>query len=407
MRFILDKLEEEVKHLGREEWRPLLQYVAELHSRAIMPPRFPVKYPWEDIGPGYFLSPCFGHWDIVHAVMDSLPLEPDHVKNQIRNVLVVQQADGLLPGSIWMKDNPPSWNLKGHPPVWVYAVDEFCRIYNDYTFAAECFESLQRNIKWYEKNRQGEDGGFFYTYNSGWESGIDEGIRFLDNMPDSQAAVDATSHVFWLYDHAARWAEKISHFAKDEYRAKADRLKEMLQTGFFDEETGFFHDSWSAGDPKQRRLCIEGIWPLVTGAATTEQAMLVIDENLLNPERFFTPHPLASVAVCEAAFEPCMWRGPAWNSMTCWAAIGCMRYGRYDAAEKLLERTLNGSVEQFKRTGTIWEFYDSLGGEPEKLHRKPNYDQPCHDYLGHNPLIAMARLWKECLQFSRSSTKEH
>ena len=42
MKFILDKLEEEVKHLGREEWRPLLQYVAELHSRAIMPPRFPV-----------------------------------------------------------------------------------------------------------------------------------------------------------------------------------------------------------------------------------------------------------------------------------------------------------------------------------------------------------------------------
>jgi hypothetical protein len=90
-----------------------------------------------------------------------------------------------------------------------------------------------------------------------------------------------------------------------------------------------------------------------------------------------------------------MWRGPAWNSMTYWAARGCLRYGRRDAASRLLERALDASAAQFERTGTIWEFYDALGGQPELVQRKPHtpFNAPCRDYLGHNPLIAMARMY--------------
>jgi hypothetical protein len=83
--------------------------------------------------------------------------------------------------------------------------------------------------------------------------------------------------------------------------------------------------------------------------------------------------------------------------MTYWAARGCMEYGRADAARRLLERAIDSSATVFETTGTIWEFYDSLGGDPRGLQRKPETTQktPCCDYLGHNPLIAMARLWEE------------
>ena len=73
-----------------------------------------------------------------------------------------------------------------------------------------------------------------------------------------------------------------------------------------------------------------------------------------------------------------------------------MAYDRPDAARRLLARALDASAAQFARTGTVWEFYHPHGGEPEALTRKPQtpYNQPCRDYLGHNPLIAMARLWE-------------
>jgi putative isomerase len=81
--------------------------------------------------------------------------------------------------------------------------------------------------------------------------------------------------------------------------------------------------------------------------------------------------------------------------MAYWAARACLNYGRKDAARLILEKALDDSAKQFRRTGTIWEFYHPLGGHPEDVQRKPNtkYNVPSRDYLGHNPLLAMARLY--------------
>jgi neutral trehalase len=183
---------------------------------------------------------------------------------------------------------------------------------------------------------------------------------------------------------------------------KASHLRDFIRTELFAAETGFFHDIWAMPDPSKRRLAFEGMWPVVVGAATPEQAARVIDEHLLNPDRFFAPHPICTVALDEPLFERRMWRGPAWNSMTYWAARGCLRYGRRDAAGRLLARALDASAAQFERTGTIWEFYDPLGGPPESLQRKPHtpFNAPCRDYLGHNPLIAMARMYEAACDLS-------
>jgi putative isomerase len=90
-----------------------------------------------------------------------------------------------------------------------------------------------------------------------------------------------------------------------------------------------------------------------------------------------------------------MWRGPTWNSITMWVAAGCLRYCRADAATAILGRALDCSAAVFARTGTIWEFYHPQGGEPTALTRKPQtpFNKPCRDYLGHNPLWMMARLY--------------
>lgn len=59
----------------------------------------------------------------------------------------------------------------------------------------------------------------------------------------------------------------------------------------------------------------------------------------------------------------------------------------------MLEKALDASAIQFERTDTIWEFYHPLDGNTEELRRKPHteYNTPCIDYLGHNPLIAVTR----------------
>lgn len=395
---MFNNLIQETQHLGKPQWRGMLEYVARLHERSTCGARPPFSRPYEHIGTGYCYGPAFGHWDIIHQVLDSLPALPEHARDQILNNLENQEADGLVPGVIYLQSETGGWNTtSGHPPVWVFAVDDYHRQTGDTSLLEQCIDPLIRQIGWFEANRKADGPGFYYldiTLEQ-WESGIDEGIRFIQVPDGKEACVDATSHVYALYDFADRWLTALGRENPGEYRRKALDLRHFIQSELFVEETGFFFDRWWVDSPA-RRLAFEGLWPVVVGAATEEQANRVIDENLLNPERFYTEHPISTVGLSDPAFELRMWRGPAWNSMTMWAARGCMLYGRGDAARKLLEPAIDDSAAQFERTGTIFEFYHPHGGHPESLVRKPDREQrgPCRDYLGHNPLIAMARMWE-------------
>ena len=385
--------------MGKPAWRPLLRYVAELHSRSTHPPRPPFARPWEEIGPGYVYGPAFGHWDLVHQLFDTLPAAPEHVRDQLLNLLDTMDESGYLPAQIWMRGEAPR-PASGQtcPPVWPLAVQELAAVTGEDAPMRHAYPYLSRQIGWFERHRAAAGGGFYYAdiLTRRWESGIDEGVRFDEAPPGPRACVDATSHLILVYDHAARWAPLLGEPGEG-FAAKAAALRALVRETMFDPSTGFFHDAWAVGRPERRRLAFEGLFPLVAGAATAEQARRVIDENLLDPGRFFAPHPISTVALSDPRFEQRMWRGPTWNSMTYWAALGCVRYGRADAARRLAERAVDACATQFDRTGTIWEFYDPLGGDPKALARKPQtrHNAPCPDYLGHNPVLALARLYAD------------
>lgn len=394
---MLDSLMSGVAGLGKSTWQAMLHYTAVLHKKCIHSAQYPLPYEWEEIGTGYCYGPGFGHWDIVHAMWDEVQFEPEHDRKQILNNLALQQADGLIEGCVYIRDNKFNCTGRrtvGHPPLWQTVVDEYCRVTASNAILPPCYAAIKKLIRWFEENRAIRPAGFYYLdarNTKKFESGIDEGIRFL-NIGDSPfSCVDATSHMYSLYRHADQWG-KLLGIPGDEYGQKADELREFIQNRLFCPKSGFFHD-----DRMEKCLSFEGMWPVVVGAATPEQANRVIDDNLLNPNRFFTPHPISTVSQSDGRFELRMWRGPAWNSMTYWAARGCMRYGRADAAKLLLENALDSTAEQFARTGTIWEFYHPFKGEQTALQRKPEraYNTPCRDYLGHNPLIAMALLWEK------------
>ncbi len=77
-----------------------------------------------------------------------------------------------------------------------------------------------------------------------------------------------------------------------------------------------------------------------------------------------------------------------------------MRGDRPAAAAAILERALDATAAEFERSGTIFEFYHPDGEPAETVARKPYAEgvpnEPCRDYLGHNPLLAMTRLWERC-----------
>jgi glycogen debranching enzyme len=286
----------------------------------------------------------------------------------------------------------------GNPPVWPVAAHDHYELHGDRTLIETCYEPLIRQIGWFETKRKADGEGYFYTdiLNHSWESGIDDGVRYDSPLTGAFACIDATCHVYQMYRIAGLWAELLGRREEaGRWTARAEELGAFIREELYAPDAGFFYDSWSVRAPELRRQTMDGMWPVVVGAASAEQANAVIDGHLLNPRRFFTEHPIPAVSLEDPGFELRMWRGPTWNSMTYWAARGCARYGRHDAAVKLLEKALDATAEQFDRTGTVWEFYHPYRGGQLELQRKPytDYNVPCRDYSGHNPAIAMARLW--------------
>jgi putative isomerase len=392
-------LKQQAALIGKENWRPMLSYVADLHQKCTHPQRAPFPYPWEEIGTGYCYSPAFGHWDLIHQVLDSVPYEPDHARNQLLNNLAMQGPDGHVPGTIWLLNNTIRWSTAtGNPPVWPVAVDDYYEMHGDRSLIEACYEPLIRQIGWFDSKRKAEGEGYFYTdiLSHSWESGIDDGVRYDQIKTGAYACIDATSHVYQMFKFAGKWAGLLG-YREDEARwcERANELGAFIRDRLFADDAGYFYDIWSVNTPELRRQTMDGMWPVVVGAATKEQADSVIDHYLLNPKRFFTEHPIPAVSLEDPGFELRMWRGPTWNSMTYWAARGCANYGRSDAAMLLLEKALDATAIQFARTGTVWEFYHPHLGEQTELQRKPytEFNEPCRDYLGHGPAIAMARLW--------------
>lgn len=392
---------EQIDGLGKPEWKQMLEYAVELHIQCTHEATPPFQYPWEEIGTGYCYGPAYSHIDLTHAVMDSIPYQPIHAKQQLLNYLSLQTSEGLIPGCIWLNDGQVKWSTtKGHAPFWPIAVQDFIERYGDKELLKHSYQALERQLDWFEHHRKAEEEGYYYLdiLQHIWESGMDDGIRYANIKTGKFACVDATSHVYQMYMYASKWANELE-LQRDvvKYNQRSDQLAEFFRNALFDQETAMFHDIWSVHNPKQRHLAFECMWPMFVGAATEEQANRVIDENLLNPKRFFTPHPMPTIAIEDPGFELRMWRGASWNSMTYWATRGCMRYGRKDAAAAILERALDYTTKHYSETGTLWEFYHPHGERPEKVQRKPytEFNQPCREYMGHNPVIAMAKLWEK------------
>ena len=285
-----------------------------------------------------------------------------------------------------------------HPPLWVLAAQRYFDLTNDRDFLRLCHGAALRQVSWFRANRRAKEGGYFYLdiLTRQWESGVDEGVRFDDAPKTNSACVDATSHMYLLCDAVRRWVDTLGLADAAGCGAERDELGEFLRNRLYDPETGWFYDVWKRDVPSRFPECFEGCWPMIVGAATPKQARAVAD-HLMNPEEFFADHPLRTVSKKSPAYEMRMWRGPAWNSMTYWVIQGFLRWKFTAEARVLTEALLDASAKTFAETGNIWEFYDPSGADPVHVSRKPDRpdapNHPCTDYLGHNPLIDLARLW--------------
>lgn len=80
---------------------------------------------------------------------------------------------------------------------------------------------------------------------------------------------------------------------------------------------------------------------------------------------------MATTSVDSGTFCKDMWRGPTWINTNFLVIRGLRRQGLNSQAQRLRDVTLEHVARWYRRTGCLWEFYDSLGvTPPSELDRK-------------------------------------
>src|SRR4051812_32118401 len=117
---------------------------------------------------------------------------------------------------------------------------------------------------------------------------------------------------------------------------RAEELTNALVRRLFDQRQGFFF----AEGPQGERLDVStwgGLAPLAIAHLPIDICRRIVDEHLLNPERFWLSFPVPSTAATEPTFVPGddrylwidrYWRGPTWLFSTWFILRGLLRLER-------------------------------------------------------------------------------
>ena len=280
-------------------------------------------------------------------------------------------------------NNTHHWIFEGEctqPPLIAWAADLITDNKEDLN---EFYPKLKKHYHWMEKNRRLDNG--LYKWKSGGESGMDNSPRFdpkpgtpttieLLNLThvgvtDNTAHIDLSSMMALFASSMASIAKKTGRFEEVEYwDVKYSEIKTLVNDLLYDKQDEFYYDRDLSGD-WYRVKTVASFWPLTSGIAEPEMAKSMA-AHAMNPEEFFTPMPIPTVAANDPTFCFNYWRGPVWINTSYAALIGLKRMGYDEEAKVIGKRVVNGIKTELIRTGHLWEMYDPYAGPAYSMHKK-------------------------------------
>jgi len=187
--------------------------------------------------------------------------------------------------------------------------------------------------------------------------------------PKRVKALDLTAMMVMEMRSLARMADALGKAEEArEWNRRADRLAELVRSGMWDPQDGFFyHLARDTGrfETKEgislKRKEIIGFLPLWAEIATREQAARLV-QQLTNPASFWRRFGVPTLAADDPYFNPyvtqcCQWNGAVWLLWDYMVFRGLLNYGYRREAEELVRRVVDGVVFQLKGNHRFWESY--------------------------------------------------
>jgi hypothetical protein len=334
----------------------------------------PARYPWQ------------WYWDSCFAAIVWRRFDPGRSRAELETLLRACRPDGFV-GHVVFWDRPISfrrsiyYNIDSRsarmtetiqPPLlawaWRIAVGDP---------AAE--PGIVRHHEWLVANRDLDGDGLLWIVQPdesgldsspkydpvwGWRAHARLGFPFLvarnrrlgwDGRrirgADGPVLCEVVTNVLWGLARLAMGETSITP-------ALIDRL--------WDERRGLFVDEAQPGGLRPQVETWAALAPLALPDLPEAIGRRLVEEHLLDPQRFWLPVPPPSVSAAERSFEPGRgagwkrryWRGPTWVNAAWMLWIGLIRLGYHEEARRMADRLGDTVLRQ-----GLWEYFNPLTGE--------------------------------------------
>ncbi|UQD55498.1 trehalase family glycosidase [Flavobacterium sp. K5-23] len=324
----------------------------------------------------------FWAWDSWKHAAAVAHFNPKLAKDQMRALFDYQEPNGFIPDCIYRDTLIEPNNYRNtKSPLAAWAVWEIYKQTKDLNFIKEFYPKLKKyHFWWYKERDHDQDGLCEFGSTDGtlvagkWESGMDNAVRF-DNSKTlkngehayslDQESVDLNSFLYAEKNYLAKMAKVLKLESEEKnWTEESAKLKNQIQTQFWDANTGWFYDTSIDGKNIITDMGCEGFLPLWAEVATREQAKSIKD-NLLNPDIFNTFVPLPTLAANQAKFNPAngYWRGPIWLDQSYFGINGLEKYGYQNEANQLAHKLIHNAEGALEKGKSIRENYHPTTGK--------------------------------------------
>jgi hypothetical protein len=339
-----------------------------------------VRFGYTSPSPGHY--PWQWYWDSCFAAITWRRFRPEHSRVELGSLLAAAREDGFIGHTIFW--NQPlrgarrfTYNVLApdatmtasiQPPglawAWRIAVGDP---------AQEPGIGAQHD--WLERNRDLDGDGLIWIVQPD-ESGLDASPQFdpvwrwrAHDLPGFVTLVHRNRRLGYdLRRVAARGGpvvcEVLSNVVYSLSRIALGRpsLTPAIVARLYDAERGLFGPLVRPAPPARIPVTWTALAPLALPDLPEALGRRLVEEHLLDPQRFWLPAGLPSVAADEPTFrrddrgpwrQHRYWRGPMWINAMWLVWLGLVRLGYREAADTLAARAL-----QAVSRGGLREYYD-------------------------------------------------
>lgn len=365
----------------------------------------PQTYPFQ-----WFWDSCF-----YAVVLSHLDLE--QAKRELLTLVSVQEEDGFCPHIIFWENRKlsyaglnflqgkqffrPLYTVLIQPPLLAYATLRVVEKDDGPDFLKEILPRIKKYYLWLLDNRDPDEDRLISIV-SPYESGLDytpaydpvlglknpgsfsiylrprivefKNLFLRHNLEKIFAAGDFNVEDVLVNTVLAKnlWAlsSLCSKNNEEEESKKFAALAQGVEAALLSKclgEDGAFYNLFSQKETMAKVLTFTSLSPLMLKNIKRENIDNLVKNHLLNPEEFWLPYPVPSVAKSEPTFKPGegpLWRGPTWLNTNWFLVLALLEHGFREIAEEIVEKSCfliqkNGFREYFNPfTGEGYGAYD-------------------------------------------------